>query len=174
MRDIIGAICHRAGLETPREPVITPDNMDPITGDKIKGLRADLLVKGLDTTEGTAAIDFSIHDASAASYVSKSPAKIIEERERAKRGKYGVAVAQKGWTFKPFTLLAEEGAYGSGADDVITKLAKRIADKEQNEPAKVENTIRRRIAFAVIRGTSRCIRSKRVVWNKVGLCVYDG
>ena len=131
-------------------------------------------MKGLDTTEGTAAIDFSIHDASAASYVSKSPAKIIEERECAKRGKYGVAVAQKGWTFKPFTLVAEEGAYGGGADDVITKLAKRIADKEQNEQARVESTIRRRIAFAVIRGTSRCIRSKRVVWNKVGLCVYDG
>ena len=57
---------------------------------------------------------------------------------------------------------------------MITKLAKRIADKEQNEQAKVESTIRRRIAFAVIRGSSRCIRSKRVVWNKVGLCVYDG
>ncbi len=57
---------------------------------------------------------------------------------------------------------------------MITKLAKRIADKEQNEQARVESTIRRRIAFAVIRGTSRCIRSKRVVWNKVGLCVYDG
>lgn len=84
-------------------------------------------------------------------------------------------VAQKGWTFKPFTLLAEEGASGGGADDVITKLAKRIADKGQNEQARVvESTIRRRIAFAVIRGTSRCVRSKRVVWNKVGLCVYDG
>ena len=45
---------------------------------------------------------------------------------------------------------------------MITKLAKRIADKEQNEQARVESTIRRRIAFAVIRGTSRCIRSKRV------------
>ena len=174
VRDTIGAICHRAGLDTTREPVITTDSTDPITGGKIKGLRADLLVKGLDTTEGTAAIDFSIHDASPASYVNKSPAKIIAARERAKRRKYGVAVAQKGWTFKPFTLLAEEGAYGGGADDVITKLAKRIADKEQNEQARVESTIRRRIAFAVIRGTSRCIRSKRVVWNKVGLCVYDG
>ena len=87
--------------------------------------------------------------------------------EPSKRTKYGVSVAQKGWTFKPFTLLAEEGAYGGGADDVITKLAKRIAAKEQNEQAKVESLIRRRIAFAVmIRGSSRCIRSKRVVWNK--------
>ena len=132
------------------------------------------MVKGLDTTEGTAAIDFSIHDASAASYVNRSPAKLIKDMERTKHDKYGVSVAQKGWTFKPFTLLAEEGAYGGGADDVITKLAKRIAAKEQNEHAKVENLIRRRIAFAVIRGSSRCIRSKRVVWNKVGLYVYDG
>ena len=59
--------------------------------------------------------------------------------ERTKHDKYGVSVAQKGWTFKPFTLLAEEGAYGGGADDVITKLAKRIAAKEQNEQAKVKS-----------------------------------
>ena len=57
---------------------------------------------------------------------------------------------------------------------MITKLAKRIAAKEQNEQAKVESLIRRCIAFAVIRGSSRCIRSKLVVWNKVGLYVYDG
>ena len=55
--------------------------------------------------------------------------------ERAKRGKYGVAVAQKGWTFKPFTLFAEEEAYGGGADDVIATLAKRIADKAGAEGA---------------------------------------
>ena len=66
----------------------------------------------------------------------------------------------------------KEPIYG-GADDVITKLAKRIAAKEQNEQAKVESLIRRR-SLRVIRGSSRCIRSKQVVRNKVGLYVYDG
>ena len=127
------------------------------------------LAKGHGTTEGTAAIYFSIYDASAASDITPRPSTMVIDRK---------------------DLLASESihGYGNGEDKIgYWNTRDEVATTEspkEDTLAKGHGTSEGTAAiyFSIYdasaasditpRPSTKVI--DRVVWNKVGLCVYDG
>ena len=129
--------------------------------------RGDLEVIGVAENVQVAVIDFSVHDTNAASYVSKPHAALIHSLEQKKITKYGDRCKAAGKAFFPFTVMAEEGGLGKLAQSFTWKLAEKLAIKEKMDIMIARRWLTTRMAFTVIRGSSKCIRSNRTTWPRV-------
>ena len=72
-------------------------------------------------------------------------------------GIVNTAASVQGQQFIPFVVTAAEGIVGPGAAKVLNQLAEKLADKWGKSKASVRSWLHSRIAFAIIRGSSRCI-----------------
>ena len=69
-------------------------------------------------------------------------------------------------------LAAAEGTPGPAAMIILNRLSKLLAAKWNRKVASIRSWIQTRIAFAVMRGTSLCLRGSRQSWRKLGLYDY--
>ena len=86
--------------------------------------------------------------------------KQLEADEKQKERKYLAACERAGQHFVPF-VLRTDGAFGPSAQKLVSRLAERLSEKWRRPKGTVMAWIRARLAMAVARASSACIRGNR-------------
>jgi hypothetical protein len=140
---------------------------------RIGALFADLRIRGIFGAHEDVYFDFRVFDADASSVATSDLRTILNRNEAEKLRKYRPACHSMGAKFMPFVITAAEGIPSSQATVLLNLLADGLASKWRTNKASLRSWLHTRLAFAVIRGSSLCIRSKRYHWNRTGLFHYD-
>ena len=88
------------------------------------------------------------------------PLKILRRHETEKKRKYGERCAQAQRHFTPL-VFSVDGLEGTEAQAARKRLASRLAAKWKRDFSSTCGFVRARIAFALVRATSRCLRGTR-------------
>ena len=140
-----------------REP--NQDNMD--------GLRSDIQIRGLESGAAITQIDVRVCYPNAQSYQRKSTKAILKEAENEKKRIYEEQCVILGHRFVPFAITTD-GALGEEAEELLKKLAKAITAKWKIPESHVKTWIRHRLAIALAKACSACIRGSRARGMGVG------
>ena len=173
VRNLIGALAKEVTSEVANDPVIRKGVAATDDRSAIPELKADLLIQGFweNDSEKVVCIDFCVHDTDAASS-SREVRTALSRKEASKRLKYFLECSKRGMSFSPFAMAAAEGSLGPAAMIILNRLSKLLAAKWNRKVASIRSWIQTRIAFAVMRGTSLCLRGSRQSWRKLGLYDY--
>jgi hypothetical protein len=135
------------------------------------GLVGDLSACGFYTRGTTSVFDIRVSYPDAPSYVNDTAEKLLEMGEKAKHKKYHTACALRGAKFVPL-IVTTDGVMGGELQACMGRLIDRYAQKWQTEgdvTATVKATatqyVKARLAFALAKGWSMCIRGQREKWG---------
>ena len=127
----------------------------------------DLSAFGFYTRSTTSVFDIRVSCPDAPSYVNDTAEKLLEMGEKAKHKKYHTACALRGAKFVPL-IVTTDGVMGGELQACMGRLIDRYAHKWQTEgdvTATVKATatqyVKARLAFALAKGWSMCIRGQR-------------
>ena len=123
-------------------------------------LRGDVAVHGFWRRGTTAIFDIRVTDTDAASYRRKDPAKVLGDQEKAKKVKYGEACREAHRHFTPL-VFSVDGMEGTEAKAARKRLASCLAAKWGRNYSQVCGLVRSRLAIALARSLSRCLRGTR-------------
>ena len=129
-------------------------------------LRGDVAVHGFWRRGTTAIFDIRVTDTDAASYRRKDPAKVLGDQEKAKKLKYGEACREAHRHFTPL-VFSVDGLEGTEAKAARKRLASRLAAKWGRNYSQVCGFVRSRLAMALARSTSRCLRGTRDTRHRI-------
>ena len=129
-------------------------------------LRGDVAVHGFWRRGTTAIFDIRVTDTDAASYRRKDPAKVLGDQEKAKKEKYGEACREAHRHFTPL-VFSVDGLEGTEAKAARKRLASRLAAKWGRNYSQVCGFVRSRLAMALARSTSRCLRGTRDTRHRI-------
>ncbi|KAL5467466.1 hypothetical protein EMCRGX_G031692 [Ephydatia muelleri] len=118
------------------------------------GLRLDLGIRGVWQPQVEALFDVKVVDTDAPSHRTRSPEAILESGAKEKKRVYEQAVVERRGNFTPI-VLSVDGL---------------LREKPYSQTC---GYVRARLAFAIIRATSLCLRGSRVKWRS-GLGMDDG
>ena len=88
------------------------------------------------------------------------PLKILKRHENEKKRKYGERCTQTQRHFTPL-VFSVDGLEGTEAQAARKRLASRLAAKWKRNFSSLCGFVRARLAFALVRATSRCLRGTR-------------
>lgn len=129
-----------------------------------EGLRADLLLTGLDEYRPRSYLDVRIPYPDADGYVGTSVERLLENHEAEKVTRYKAACENHQYQsgeFVPF-VATTDGVLGRGAQKVLSQLVERLCTKwEHKSKGEIMAWVRARIAVAIVRAASACIRGQR-------------
>ena len=123
-------------------------------------LKTDLQIRNLEGDGKVAQIDVRICHPAAPSYQGKTTQTILSDAEKIKKITYDPSCRRRGHKFIPF-IITTDGALGVEANVLITKLAAVIATKLKMQKSKTMTWARSRLATALVRASSACIRGSR-------------
>ena len=86
--------------------------------------------------------------------------KVLKRAENEKKRKYGDRCAQVQRHFTPL-VYSVDGLEGTEAAAARKRLASRLAAKWKRDFSSICGFVRARLAFALVRATSRCLRGTR-------------
>ena len=143
--------------------------------------RGDVAVHGFFQRSVTTIFDVTICDTDCGSYHSQDPAQVLANREKAKKNKHLQACLERRRTFTPLAFSVD-GLRGSEATAAGKQLAAKLAAKWKRSYSDVCGFVRSRLAIALVRSTSLCLRgardrtaraSSRATWDDgAGLALY--
>ena len=123
-------------------------------------LHGDVAVNGF-WRQGTISIfDIRITDSSAPYNKTKDPGKVLWAHEKEKKNQYGEACKEAHWHF---TLLvySVDGLEGTEAKAACRRLASILAVKWNRNYSQVCGFVHSRLAVALVRATTKCLRGTR-------------
>ena len=107
-----------------------------------------------------------VTDLDAKSHRNKDPEKVLVNQEREKKRKYLEPCLQQRRSFVPF-VVSTDGMLGPEAQQVLRKIAQRLARKWRRPYSVVCSLVRTRVSIAIARATHMCIRGSRVPANQI-------
>ena len=123
-------------------------------------LNTDLQVRNIGGDGKVTQVDVRICHPAAQSYLEKPTDTILSDAEKAKKIKYEATCRRRGEKFVPF-IITTDGALGAEANNMISKIASATAEKLKMQKSNVLTWARSRIATALVRACSACIRGSR-------------
>ena len=97
----------------------------------------------------------------APSHITTDSHKVLQQNEVAKKAKYLDACLDQRKHFAPF-VISTDGLLGNEAQQILQRLAHRLADKWSQPYSVTRAYVNTRISFACCRTTHLCIRGSRV------------
>ena len=119
-----------------------------------------------------ALFDVKVVDTDAPSHRTRSPEAILESGAKEKKRVYEQAVVERKGNFTPI-VLSVDGLLHREAEHFLKRMAANLAHKWEKPYSQTCGYVRARLAFAIIRATSLCLRGSRVKWRS-GLGMDDG
>ena len=123
-------------------------------------LRGDIAVHGFWTRGTTAIFDVRVTDTDAPSHRNTPPEKVLQRHEKEKKAKYGALCIARRRTFTPL-VFSVDGMQGVEATAASRRLASSLASKWKRSYSEVCGFVRSRLAIALVRSASRCLRADR-------------
>jgi len=142
------------------EDVIPAAGANPPHGSLPPALRGDVAVHGFWRRGTTAIFDVRVTDTDAAYHRHRDPAKILARHESEKKKKYGPRCTAAHLHFTPL-VYSVDGMEGAEAGAARKRLASRLAAKWGRSYSQLCGFVRSRLAIALVRATSRCLRGTR-------------
>ena len=153
-----------AVTDEPRIPTYQPA---PAPGARQRGdpppprdLRGDIAVHGFWRRGTTAVFDIRVTDTDCASYRQRDPSSVLHSQEEAKKRRYGEPCRQANRHFTPL-VYSVDGMEAPEAQAARKRLASMLSAKWGRHYSQVCGLVRSRLAFALARATSRCLRGTR-------------
>jgi hypothetical protein len=106
-------------------------------------------------------VDVRVTDTDAKSYQSKTPAKVLEQHERAKKKKYLQPCLERRKHFTPFVVSAD-GLKGKEAKTMLKRISALLAKKWDKPYSVVCGYVNSRMSIAIVRASHLCLRGSRV------------
>ncbi|KAL5477407.1 hypothetical protein EMCRGX_G024203 [Ephydatia muelleri] len=150
------------------EPVVREADVKTADG----GLRLDLGIRGVWQPQVEALFDVKVVDTDAPSHRTRSPEAILESGAKEKKRVYEQAVVERRGNFTPI-VLSVDGLLHREAEHFLKRMAANLARKWEKPYSQTCGYVRARLALAIIRATSLCLRGSRVKWRS-GLGMDDG
>ena len=125
------------------------------------GKRGDILIRGLFNRGTDCILDVRVTDLDSKSYRNTAPDKVLQKHERQKKGKYLQACLKQRRSFVPF-VVSTDGMLGYEANNLIRRLALKLAEKWSFPYSQVCGMVRARVSIAIARATHLCIRGSRI------------
>ena len=122
--------------------------------------RGDVGVHGFFAPGQTTIFDISICDTDCRTYRNQDPARVITNREKAKKKKHLKACEERRRSFTPL-VFSVDGLHGSEAKAACKCLAAKLASKWKRPYSDVCGYVRSRISVALVRSASLCLRGAR-------------
>ena len=120
-----------------------------------------------------ALFDIKVIDTDAPSHRNCSPEAILETGAKEKKRVYEQAVVEWRGNFTPI-VLSVDGLLRREAEHFLKRIAANLAHMwEKTYYSQTCGYVRARLAFAILRATSLCLRGSRVKWRS-GLGMDDG
>lgn len=161
VRDVLGDLMLAAWGNCCKEPMILdPSPFQP-------GLRGDLACRGVWEPQRDALFDVRIVDTDASSYENRTVGAVLHAAEEEKKRKYLPACEQRHCSFTPLVSTVD-GLFAPQMESFTKVLAEKLAEKWSRPIGDVRFWARARIAFAVVRAASLCIRGTRKKWRAAG------
>jgi hypothetical protein len=135
-------------------------------------LRGDVAVHGFWRRGTTAIFDVRVTDTDAPTYRNQDPRKVLEKHEKEKKVKYGAACLARRRQFTPL-VFSVDGLRGTEADAASKRLASRLAAKWKRTYSEVCGFVRSRLAVALVRTTSLCLRGSRGPTPRASHATWD-
>ena len=130
------------------------------------GKRGDILIRGLFNRGTDCILDVRVTDLDSKSYRNTAPDKVLQKHERQKKGKYLQACLKQRRSFVPF-VVSTDGMLGYEANNLIRRLALKLAEKWSFPYSQVCGMVRARVSIAIARATHLCIRGSRIPASKM-------
>jgi hypothetical protein len=153
-------VCNDVSIEPPLIPITgeTFDLKSTITG---PGARSDVSARGFWTPMQRAFFDIKVTHLNAPSYRQKEPSVVYRLHENEKKRKYNRRIIEiEQGHFTPL-ILSTSGGMGPECAIFVKLLAKKIAQKKNQDQADVMRVLRTEIRFAVLKATLIAIRGTR-------------
>ncbi|KAI2504762.1 hypothetical protein MHU86_9698 [Fragilaria crotonensis] len=135
-------------------------------------LRGDIAVHGFWTRGTTAIFDVRVTDTDAPSNRHTAPAKVLRRHEAEKKAKYGALCIARRRTFTPL-VFSVDGMQGVEATAASRRLASSLASKWRRSYSEVCGFVRSRLAIALVRSASRCLRADRNPMRRTPSPIWD-
>ena len=123
-------------------------------------LKTDLQIRNIEGDGKVTQVDVRICHPAAQSYHGKSTETILSDAEKSKKLTYEATCRRRCEKFVPF-IITTDGALGTEANMMISKLASATAEKLKMQKSTIVTWARSRIATALVRACSACIRGSR-------------
>ena len=157
VRDVFAFLFALVWSGVDKEPMVrSPDPR--IEGDK--GLRADIMARGVWSTQRTALFDTRVTDSDAASYVNRSISNHLRLEEHCKVQKYKFDCRRRRVDFTPLVLTAD-GSYAFQTLRLVRLLGSKLAQRWSQHYSTTMSWLRTRLSLALVRAVSHCIRGSR-------------
>ena len=122
--------------------------------------RGDVAVRGFWRRGTTAIFDVRVTDTDAPTYRGQDPSKVLEKHEREKKEKYLQSCLASRKQFTPL-VFSVDGLMGVEARAASKRVASRLAAKWRRAYSEICGFVRSRLALALVRSTSLCLRGPR-------------
>ena len=136
-------------------------------------LRGDIAVHGFWTRGTTAIFDVRVTDTDAPSHRNTPPEKVLQRHEKEKKAKYGALCIARRRTFTPLGVFSVDGMQGVEATAASRRLASSLASKWKRSYSEVCGFVRSRLAIALVRSASRCLRADRNPMRRTPSPIWD-
>jgi hypothetical protein len=145
----------------PRLQPLTGEDLHPRSAIITDDARADIRARSFWTNQQNAYFDIRVFYPHASSYLSRSLPSLCVAFEKTKKNQYNdrVIEVERG-SFTPL-VFSSCGGMGIEASMALKKLAVDLAEKKKQEYSAVIGLLRCRIAFALMRAASVCLRGTR-------------
>ena len=154
-----------------REPYVIKPGSAQARGEYQDGLRGDLALRGVHPLRESTTVDVRVfhpeqptqtntNNRGARGGQDKSMTAQMQKHEAEKNTKYYEVCDREEWDFVPF-VISTDGALGLEAEKLLKTLAKKLSEKWERSPGVVMGWIRARMAMAIARASSACIRGNR-------------
>ncbi|CAB0016792.1 unnamed protein product [Nesidiocoris tenuis] len=143
-----------------KEPIIKE------ASDLSPGLRGDLACRGVWEPQREALFDVRVVDTDAPSYVTRPVNVVLTAAEEEKKRKYVSACEQRHASFTPLVCSAD-AKFAPQMTAFLKVISERLADKWGRPHETVRGWVKVRLAFAILRATSMCVRGARRKWRNV-------
>ena len=159
VRDEVAHLCRtafgRTAYSTEVEPWVRKD-----AAGGLQDLRADIGVRGLDQVGKVTMLDVRICHPVSKEYPGRSTADALNSAEVDKTAKYGEACRENGWLFRPF-VMSTDGVLGDQAETVVRRIGESLSQRWRISNSRAITWARNRLAVALAKGCSACIRGDR-------------
>ena len=153
-------MCNDVTIEPALIP-ITGETFDLKSTIKGPGARSDVSARGFWTPMQRAFFDIKVTHLNAPSYRQKEPAVVYRLHEKEKKRKYNRRIIEiEQGHFTPL-ILSTSGGMGPECAIFVKHLAKKIAQKKNQDLPDVMRVLRTEIRFAVLKATLIAIRGTR-------------
>lgn len=130
------------------------------------GKRGDVLARGLFQRGSDCIIDVRVTDLDCKTYRNVDPDNALKKQEKEKKSKYLQHCLKQRRSFVPF-VVSTDGMLGYEANNLIRRIAKRLAEKWDLPYSQICGMVRARVSIATARATHLCIRGSRVPASKI-------